>query len=172
MTWTSPTPVPPPDGPLDGPERPILEAFLGWQRHTLLNICADLTGEQLAQRAIPPSPLSLLGLVRHLAKVERIWFRQRVAGEDIGGLYGPALGKDTDFDDLDPARAAEDFARYADECRLGDVAVAELSLEHTFVHGDETYSLRLVYNHLIAEYARHLGHADLLRQVIDGLTGG
>lgn len=172
MTWTSPTPVPPPDGPLVGDERPILEAFLTWQRYTLLNICADLTAEQLARRAIPPSTLSLLGLVRHMAKVERIWFRQRVASEDIGGVYDPALGWDTDFDDLDPARAAEDFARYAEECRLGDAAVVDLLLDHTFVHRDETYSLRLVYNHMIAEYARHLGHADLLRQVIDGRTGG
>lgn len=86
MTWTSPIPVDV-DGPMTGDDRPILEGMLGWQRFTLLNICAGLTAEQLTERPVPPSTLSLLGLVRHMAKVERVWFRKRVAGQDVEHLH-------------------------------------------------------------------------------------
>jgi len=171
MGWTAPGPTPTPDGPLAGDDRPILEGFLAWQRHTLLDICAGLTAEQLAERPVPPSDLSLLGLIRHLAKVERIWFRQRVAAEAIGPLYDPERGKDADFDDLDPAKAADDIARLVEECRRADAAVAGIAFDATFEVGDEVYSLRAVYVHMIAEYARHNGHADLLRQRVDGVTG-
>jgi uncharacterized damage-inducible protein DinB len=172
MTWTAPTPAPIADEPLTGDDRPILEGFLAWQRRTLLNICAGLTGEQLAARPIPPSTLSLLGLVRHMAKVERTWFRLRAAGDPVGPLYDPELGQDHDFDALDPARAERDFATFAEECRLADRAAAALSFDDTFELRGETYSLRLVYVHMIAEYARHNGHGDLLREVTDGTTGG
>src|SRR3954447_24562295 len=114
MTWTSPIPTPV-DGPLTGPDRPILEAFLAAQRVTLLNICGGLTAEQLAARPISTSNLSLLGLVRHLAKVERIWFRQRAAGEPVESMYAAARGKDADFDDLDPAEAPIAVQRLRDE---------------------------------------------------------
>ncbi len=171
MTWIAPRPAPPTDGPLVGDDRPILEGFLAWERSTLLNICAGLTADQLVIRAIPPSNLTLLGLVRHLAKVERIWFRQRVAGEPIEPMYDPAKGKDADFGELDPARAEEDFARYIEECRLADAAAAGKAFDDTFTYAGEDYSLRLVYVHMIAEYGRHNGHADLLRERIDGTTG-
>ncbi len=171
MTWTAPTPAEPADGPLQGPVRPILEGFLAWQRSTLLNLCAGLDGEQLATRSAPPSNLSLLGLVRHMAKVERTWFRQRASGEPIGDLYDASLGKDHDFDAVVPADAGQDFARYAEECELADRAAASLALDSTFEHRGETYSLQLVYVHMIAEYARHNGHADLLRERLDGVTG-
>lgn len=154
-----------------GDDRPILEGFLAWQRSTLRNICAGLTAEQLARRAVPPSNLSLLGLVRHMAKVERTWFRQRAAGEAVGPMYDAAKGKDADFDDLVPALAAEDFDRYEQECRLADAAAAGLAFDDTFTLNKESYSLRLVYIHMIAEYARHNGHADLLRELVDGTTG-
>jgi hypothetical protein len=170
MTWTAPRP-PPTDGPLVGDDRRILEGFLAWQRSTLLNICAGLTGDQLAKRAVPPSNLSLLGLVRHMAKVERTWFRQRVAGEPVGPMYDPDLGPDADFNDLDPALAQGDFARFVEECRLADVAAAGNGFDDTFALRDETYSLRFVYVHMIGEYARHNGHADLLRELVDGTTG-
>ncbi len=75
-----------PDGPLVEDDRPILEGFLAWQRKTLLEICAGLTGGQLAERSVPPSNLSLLGLVRHLAEVECIWFRQRATSESVGPM--------------------------------------------------------------------------------------
>ena len=82
MTWTSP-PADSADGPLTGADRPILEGYLAWQRSTLLNLCSGLTAAHLSARPVPSSTLSLLGLVRHMAKVERIWFRQRVAGLDV-----------------------------------------------------------------------------------------
>ncbi|QTE29479.1 DinB family protein [Pengzhenrongella sicca] len=170
MTWTAPTPHAV-DGPLVGADRPMLEGFLAWERATLLNICAGLTGEQLALRAVPPSSLSLLGLVRHLAKVERTWFRIRAAGEAIEPLFDPARGRDADFDDLDPALAADDVATFLAECRLADAAAATLAFDDTFTVRGEVYSLRFVYVHLIGEYARHNGHADLLRECIDGRTG-
>jgi uncharacterized damage-inducible protein DinB len=170
MTWTAPTPAPI-DGPLTGPDRPILEGYLGWERATLLNICAGLTGEQLALRPLPSSNLSLLGLIRHLAKVERIWLRQRAAGQDVEPMYDPALGKDYDFDELDPDQAEAAVARLQEEWRLGDAAVADVAFEATVDVRGEAMSLRLIYVHLIAEYSRHNGHADLLRESIDGATG-
>jgi uncharacterized damage-inducible protein DinB len=170
MTWTAPTPNPV-DGPLTGADRPILEGFLNWQRTTLLNICAGLTGEQLASRPIPASNLSLLGLVRHLAKVERTWFRQRAAGQPVEPMYDPALGKDTDFNDLRATEAKADVERLQAEWRLADEAVAGMAFDDTFdVNGTE-FSLRMVYVHMIYEYSRHNGHADLLRESIDGVTG-
>ena len=168
MTWTAPTPNPI-DGPVTGDDRPILEGYLNYQRATLLNICAGLTGEQLARRAIPPSELSLLGLLRHMTKVERIWFRMRFAGEQLDFPFGSDF--QAEFEQADPARAAADYARLTEEFKLADAAVAHASLEDTFVHNGETMSLRLIYLHMIEEYARHLGHADLLREQIDGATG-
>ena len=147
----------------------MLQAFLDWHRATLLYKCAGLTGEQLAERAVPPSGLSLLGLIRHMTKVERAWFRQRFADEAVDNPFGGET--DADFDRLDPARAAADYARLTQEWKLADAAAANASLDDTFVHSGETMSLRLIYLHMIEEYARHLGHADLLRERIDGRTG-
>ena len=158
-----------PEGPLTGPERPMLQAFLDWYRATLLHKCAGLTGEQLAERAVPPSSLSLLGLVRHMTRVERVWFRQRFAGEPVGNPFGDEA--DADFDRSDPARAAADYARLTEEIKLADAAAANASLDDTFVHRGQTMSLRMIYLHMIEEYARHLGHADLLRERTDGVTG-
>ena len=168
MTWKAPD-VERPGGPTAGPERPLLQAVLDWHRATLLYKCAGLTGEQLAERTVPPSGLSLLGLVRHMTKVERAWFRQRFAGESVDSPFGE--DKAADFERLDPARAAADYARLTEEFKLADAAVANASLDDTFIHNGETMSLRLIYLHMIEEYARHLGHADLLREQIDGATG-
>ncbi len=174
VIWTSPEPDPPPglltDGPTTGVERPILEGYLAHHRTTLLRICAGLTGEQLAARPVPPSTLSLLGLVRHLAKVERIWLRQRVGGQDVLHLHG-GPGNNTDFDLVDAARAEQEVQALCEEWRLGDEAVAAVPLDHEFDFRGDPMSLRMVYVHLIGEYARHNGHADLLRQVLDGVTG-
>jgi uncharacterized damage-inducible protein DinB len=148
----------------------MLEGYLAWERSTLLNICAGLTGEQLAIRPVPSSNLSLLGLVRHMAKVERTWFRQRARGEPIAGMYDPARGKDCDFNDLDPAEAPAAIQRLRDECDAADKAVAGLSFDDTFEVRGETFSLRMTYLHMIGEYGRHNGHADLLRESIDGVT--
>jgi uncharacterized damage-inducible protein DinB len=170
VEWTVPTPSPV-DGPLTGADRPMLEGYLAWERATLLNICAGLSGEQLALRPIPSSNLSLLGLVRHMAKVERIWFRQRAAGEPVEPMYDPARGRDSDFDDLDPAEARDAVARLRDEWRLADRAVAGMDFDDTFDVRGQAFSLRMAYVHMIGEYARHNGHADLLREAIDGVTG-
>jgi uncharacterized damage-inducible protein DinB len=168
VTWKAPD-VERPEGPLTGPERPMLQAFLDWHRATLLYKCAGLTGEQLAERTVPPSGLSLLGLIRHMTKVERAWFRQRFAGEPVDNPFGDDT--DADFERTDPARAAADYARLTEEFKLADAAVAHASLDDTFTHRGELMSLRLIYLHMIEEYARHLGHADLLRERIDGATG-
>jgi uncharacterized damage-inducible protein DinB len=168
VTWKAPD-VERPDGPLTGPERPMLQAFLDWHRATLLYKCGGLTGEQLAEHTVPPSGLSLLGLMRHMTKVERIWFRIRFAGEPVDLPFGPNM--EAEFEDADPARAAADYARLTEEFKLADAAVANASLDDTFVHRDEEMSLRMIYLHMIEEYARHVGHADLLRERIDGATG-
>lgn len=167
--WTAPTPDPV-DGPLIGGDRPILEGYLAWERTTFLNICAGLNAEQLSARPLPSSNLSLLGLIRHLAKVERVWFRQRAAGEPIEPMYDPARGKDCDFDDLDPEEAEADFNRLIGEWARADAAVAGMAFDDTFAVGGEFFSLRMTYVHMIGEYSRHNGHADLLRESIDGVT--
>lgn len=169
MSWTSPAAAHV-DGPMTGEDRPILEGYLAWQRATLLNVCAGLTGEQLAARPVPPSTLSLLGLVRHLAEVERIWLRQRVAGQDVAPLHG-GPGDDTDFDRVDPAHAEQQVRALREEWRRADEAVAAVPFTHEIDFRGDTMSLRMVYVHLIGEYSRHNGHADLLRQVLDGVTG-
>lgn len=159
-------------------ERACLQGWLDFQRQTLLFKCAGLTHEQLAQRSIPPSRLSLLGLVRHMAEVEAWWFRSMLRGEHAHGFYGPDGNEQGDFEDLDSVPAEEVFARYAEECRLADAAAADLALEDTFENpywgrgaAVQHLDLRWVYLHMIEEYARHNGHADLLRELIDGRTG-
>ncbi|MES9511716.1 DinB family protein [Streptomyces sp. NPDC000609] len=170
MTWTAPEVKRTPGSCVAG-EREMLTGYLAWFRHSLLHKCAGLTGEQLAEQTVPPSNLTLLGLIRHMAKVERVWFRERFAGQALDSMYDPEKGKDADFEDLDPARAAEDYARLVEECRLADEIVASASLDDTFVHGGEEYSLRMIHLHMITEYARHTGHADLVRERVDGVTG-
>jgi len=155
------------DGPLPEGERATLQVFLDWQRATLLVKCAGLTGEQLAERTLRPSELSLLGLIRHLTNVERAWFRQRFADEPVEDAYGRELA----WQATDPTRAAADYARLTEEFRLADAAAANAPLEAAFSHRGEELSLRFIYLHMIEEYARHNGHADLLRERIDGVTG-
>jgi uncharacterized damage-inducible protein DinB len=170
MTWIAPE-VTPPEGPLTGDERAIMQAFLAWHRAQLRRKCAGLTGAQLAQRSVPPSNLSLLGLIRHMAKVERRWFRELIAGEAVEPMYDQALGKDADFDDLDPDRAEADYERLLQECRLADAALAQASFTDDIATKHGAMSVRAIVVHMIEEYAQHLGHADLLRECIDGTTG-
>ena len=168
MPWKAPD-IERLDGPSAGPERPILQAMLDWHRATLLWKCAGLTGEQLAEHVLSPSGLSLLGLIRHMTKVERTWFRIRFAGEQVESPFGADM--QAEFTEADPARAAADYARLTEEFRLCDAAVANDSLDDTFDFRGEEMSLRLIYLHMIEEYARHNGHADLLRERIDGQVG-
>jgi hypothetical protein len=163
------------DPPLIADERPALEAWLDYHRQTLLFKCAGLTAEQLRQRAVPPSSLSLLGLVRHMAKVERIWFQERMEGRDVPRLYSTAESPDGDFDHIDEADAPADFATFAAEVDASREVAAAHPLTDTFrnprIGFEANTDLRWVYIHMIEEYARHNGHADLLRERIDGATG-
>lgn len=169
-TWTAPAPEPV-DGPLIGDERPILEGMLQWHRATLLSICAGANSEQLARRPFPHSALSLLGLVRHLAKVERIWFRERLGSMSFDPMYDPAFGKDSDFLGATEAGAESDFARFSAECGASDETAARHSLDDLVDSRGGPMSLRTVYVHMIGEYARHNGHADIIREQIDGVIG-
>ncbi len=153
-------------------ERTRLDSWLDFQRATLLHKCAGLTAGQLAVRPVASSALSLLGLVRHMAANERVWFRIRFARAGVGELYvSPAHRDGTEFDLAGPATAEADFAVYAAEVEAARLAVAGRSLDEQF--GDETHvvDLRWLYAHMLDEYIRHNGHADLIRELIDGATG-
>jgi uncharacterized protein DUF664 len=170
MSWTAPEVALGHAEPLVGGERAMLEGWLEWQRLTLLRKCAGLTGEQLARRAVPPPDLSLLGLIRHLAKAERLWFRQRVGGEDLPRSY-PAC--EADLHAAEAVGAEADYATLLAEMEACRTAAARASLgdEFTMESWGRRVSVRWVYVHMIEEYARHNGHADLLRERIDGVTG-
>jgi hypothetical protein len=172
MTWTAPE-VERAEPPEVAGEREALEGWLEYHRRTLLLKCAGLTGEQLAQRAVAPSTLSLLGLVRHMAEVERAWFRRRFPCDpELAYLYCSEPHRDGDFDLTDPDAAEADFRTFTQECKLADEAVQGRSLDETFQGGrGETMDLRWIYIHMIEEYARHNGHADIIREQIDGVTG-
>jgi hypothetical protein len=163
------------DAPGEADERETLIGFLRWQRQTLELKCAGLDAEQLARRAILPSTLSLLGLVRHLADVERGWFRRRMAAQDAPRIFSSEANPDGDFEGAvgDPAVVAEAWDAWRAEVAFAEQLVAAApSLEITC---DEAWrgklSLRWVLVHMVEEYARHNGHADLLRQLIDGRVG-
>jgi len=171
MVWTAPEVVRL-DEPFTGDERAMLAGFLDWNRGTLLHKCTGLTALQLAAPAVPPSTLSLLGLVRHLTDVERTWFRRRFAGQDVPSAYWREDRPDAAFEEADQERAEQDVAALVEEWDAARQAVAGLPLEHVFVSprwGE--MSLRWAYCHMAGEYSRHNGHADLLRQRLDGATG-
>jgi uncharacterized damage-inducible protein DinB len=172
LSWTAPQ-VTRDDPPQVGDERATLEGFLDYHRQTLMWKCSGLSAEQLGSRNIEPSTMSLLGLVRHMTEVERSWFRRRIAGEEIDLLYSNEADWDADFNGVDDADAEADFAAYRSEVETARAVVKDRSLDETFVHPriNEELSVRWVYVHMIEEYARHNGHADLLRERIDGATG-
>jgi uncharacterized damage-inducible protein DinB len=167
---------PRPEPPTRGDERATLVGFLAWQRETLVLKCTGLSPEDLARRSVDFANLSLLGLVRHLADVERGWFRRIMAGEDAPRIFH-SPDADTDFDGsvADPVVVEEAWTAWRAEVDYASRFVTEApSLDVVSkVPGDERgpFSLRWVLTHLIEEYARHLGHADLLRQGIDGAVG-
>lgn len=163
------------DGPMTGHERAVLDHFLDLYRDTVLLKIAGLDAEQLCRRSVPPSTMSLLGIVRHLTEVEAYWLREVLLGDpDVPDFYCTADSPDGDFDDVDPKSAAADVARYRQEVdRTRQIASAWTDLGEAVRgkrHGKEV-NLRWILIHLIEEYARHLGHMDLLRETIDGRTG-
>jgi hypothetical protein len=161
------------DPPLVAQEREMLDAWLDYHRATLAVKCEGLTDDQLRTRAVPPSSLSLLGLVRHMGEVERSWFRRVLGGEQAPPRYYSDENPDGDFDDVAGGGVAESFGYWRGECahaRERVAAAPSLDVTGTGRHG-ETYSLRWIMVHMIEEYARHNGHADLLRERIDGTVG-
>jgi uncharacterized damage-inducible protein DinB len=161
-------------GPRLGDERTTLTEFLRCQRLTLQLKCEGLDAEQLARRAVEPSTLSLLGLLRHLAEVERGWFRRRFAGQDVGKRYQTPEHPDGDFEGAvaDEAVVAEAWQAWREEVAFAERFTAATDLSHVGHDGEgEPLSLRELLVHMVEEYARHNGHADLLRERIDGRLG-
>ncbi|WP_237531325.1 DinB family protein [Streptomyces sp. SID3212] len=160
--------------PLDADERTSLESWLDFYRTTLAQKCDGLDEHQLREAAVAPSPLTLLGLIQHAAEVERNWFRRVLAQEDAPPIYAPDADVDaTDggFDlteDITFDRALSAWHAEMDHARKN---CADRALNDTspFMGGQVT--LRWIYTHMITEYARHCGHADLIRERVDGRTG-
>lgn len=157
-----------------GDERATLAEFLRRQRLTLQLKCDGLDPSQLARRAVEPSTMSLLGLVRHMAEVERTWFRRRFASQDLPKRYQSETEPDGDFDGAvaDQAVVDEAYAAWREEVAFAEQFARETDLG--FVGHDSEgnpISLRELLVHMIEEYARHNGHADLLRERIDGRIG-
>ncbi|MFG2476136.1 DinB family protein [Streptomyces fagopyri] len=160
--------------PLDADERTTLESWLDFYRTTLVMKCEGLSDEQVRHASVVPSPLTLLGLVQHMAEVERNWFRRVLTGEEVASIYDPQAdphAPDGGFDlnesvSFTTARATweAEIAQARTHC-----AARELDGTSPFMGGHVT--LRWIYLHMIAEYARHNGHADLIRERIDGSTG-
>jgi uncharacterized damage-inducible protein DinB len=161
-------------GPRLGGERATLAEFLRCQRLTLELKCAGLDTEQMTRRSVEPSTMSLLGLIRHMAEVERGWFRTRFASNDQGNLYQSPDDPDGDFNGAvpDPAVVEEAWTAWRGEIAFADEFIADHDFD--FVGKDsqgEPVSLRELLVHMVEEYARHNGHADLLRERIDGRVG-
>jgi len=161
------------DPPLVGNERIMLRTFLDYHRATLAMKCDGLTDEELRCQSMPPSSLSLLGLIRHMAEVERNWFRRVINGEDIPLVWSEKGDFQVAYD-ASTATRAEAFGAWQTEIEHShriEEAAESLDLVRHNEGWDEDLSLRLVMLHLIHEYARHNGHADLLREGIDGTVG-
>jgi len=156
-------------------ERESLEQWLNYHRETLQLKCAGLEAGQLKSRPVPPSGLSLLGLVRHMVEVERWWFRMHAAGEDIRFEYCTDDNESADFEDLDDADPEADLETFRREIQAARAAVRGKELDDIVPsrghHPERMRNIRWIYQHMIEEYARHNGHADLIRECIDGVTG-
>jgi uncharacterized damage-inducible protein DinB len=157
-----------------GDERSQLDSWLRFYRATLLKKCSVLTFDDLARRPIESSTMSLLGLLRHLTFVEQIWFEVRFAGKDVDLYYRRPENRDVAWTEFESATLDEVVETFNQACETSD----ELARGHDlgeFVKnpgvGREPVDLRWIYLHMIEEYARHCGHADLLRELIDGTTG-
>lgn len=155
-------------------ERDMLEGFLDYQRETLMMKCAGLDDKQLRTAALAPSGLTLLGLVRHLSGVERYWFREVMEGADLPGLYATEQDRDGDFHVTDEDTWARAHATWLTEVAEARRVMAAHGLDDVSVSRSrqaDGFSLRWILTHMLEEYARHNGHADLLREHIDGVTG-
>ncbi len=167
--------------PFVADERTMYQSWLDFHRGTLLWKCEGLTDEQLKTPSTEPSKLTLLGLLRHMTEVEQGWFRDgwddvsfdRGADGTSGWVYSRSDWQDADFEDLEGATFAEAKAAFQREVGAADAAAEGRSLDDTKPsrRSGQPISLRWIYVHMIEEYARHNGHADLIRERIDGQTG-
>jgi Protein of unknown function (DUF664) len=159
--------------PSTGDEKTMLVAYLEHYRETLALKCAGLDPERLRERNTAPSTMSLQGLVRHLAGCERWWFATHFAGLDVPMLYYTDENPDLDFDVPADADPADDLRAWHEECARSRQIVADaVSLDEVGArerHGP--FTLRWLMLRMIAEYAQHCGHADLLREATDGAVG-
>jgi len=173
--WVDPADDPRDTGTTPRGEKAVLADYLDHFRMTFEMKCEGLDAEELARRSVPPSSMSLLGLVRHLAKVERDWFRLRAAGPDRPRLYWSEADRDEAFSGAvaDESVGAEAFADWEREIAFAEAFVEEHpDLGESYAYRDtDTISLRELLLHMVEEYARHCGHADLLRECVDGRTG-
>jgi hypothetical protein len=152
----------------------MLDGWLDYHRATLRQKCSGLSDEQLRTASCPPSNLTLLGLVRHMTDVERGWFLRGVARRSVSQvppLYYSDENEEGDFEDLGSPSTESVFESYDRAITDIRAALADADLDQAFDNGGTPYSLRWVYTHMIEEYARHNGHADLIRERIDGATG-
>ncbi|MBO4257953.1 DinB family protein [Streptomyces griseorubiginosus] len=156
-------------------ERSMLEGWLDYHRQTLAWKCEGLTDAQLRTAAVEPSELSLMGLVRHMAEVERGWFRSVLAGEDAGPIYYSDEDPDGEFHLTEADTWAEAHATWQAEIEAARGNAAGFGLDDLSKgrhrRTGEQFNLRWIYTHMIEEYARHNGHADLIRERVDGATG-
>jgi hypothetical protein len=163
------------DGPMTGSARDVLGHWLDLYRSSLLLKMGGLDGEQLCRRSVPPSSLSLIGLVRHLTEVEAYWVRVVLEGdESVPDYWCVPERPDGDVDDVDPETALADAATYRDEIATTARLLAHWTDLDALAIGrrrGREVNLGWILSHLVEEYARHLGHADLLREAIDGRTG-
>jgi Protein of unknown function (DUF664) len=150
-------------------ERTSLESWLDYYRATLLHKCEGLTADQLVLRSCEPSPMSLIGLVRHMTEMERA-YAHRLADRGLALLYCTDGDPEGDFESVTSEAVAEDLRIYREHCARSREIMSGHQLDDTFGKSS-SYSLRWVYFYLIKEYSRHLGHADLLRERVDGVTG-
>jgi len=162
-----------PSPPVQGDERETLRAFLDFHRATLALKCDGLSDEDLRRRSMPPSTLTLLGLVRHMAEVERTWFRKVINGEDIPLVWSDDNDYQVAYDASGSTRseAFEAWQNEVEHARKIEREAESLDVTGYQPRWEEHVSLRLVMHHLCHEYARHNGHADFLREGIDGVTG-
>jgi uncharacterized damage-inducible protein DinB len=154
------------------PERTMLEGWLDFHRATLLLKSERLNPERLKLRPVPTSKLSLHGIVRHMAEVERGWFRRVLQREpDAPHLWRTPSNDEADLMPLDRADWAHDLAAWEQECEASRHAASSRTLDDTGLRHGRPCSLRWIYVHMIEEYARHNGHADLIRELVDGAIG-
>ncbi|MHB8380310.1 MAG: DinB family protein [Acidimicrobiales bacterium] len=162
-----------PNVPSSGEEKAQLDAWLDFFRATLLHKCDGLNAAQLKERPVTSSRLSLVGIVRHMTFVEQVWFDTTFAGHDPVEHYKTERDRDADFNDLESHSIEEVMDRYLHELAISRALSAGHDLDElaTKPRRGREVDLRWIYVHVISEYARHCGHADLLREMIDGATG-